>query len=368
LKRIGVEMMVRVVLRFALAVYCCVIFLALDSVYSTFLHDDGRSARIPHPVYHHGLAPNFDGYENWGDTRYRVFTNSLGFRDASVRDVPTRPSVHRVVLMGDSFTEGLGVNFEDSYAGLLSAAGMKRANKIEFLDAGVIAYSPVLYYQKIKFLIDSGLRFDEVIVFSDPSEVRDEAAEYFCNDDDPSYRKYCREGSTYYYQRTDLGSVLARHFVVTDTIRKMIKFRIQASAGNQKKAKSAPTSETGWLFPESNQESEYAPLGIEGGVARSLKNMQALADLLRSHGIPLTIVVYPWPALIAQYDPDNRQVTMWREFCAENCKAFINLFPAFAAAKQAHDDWYERLFIPGDFHYSAGGHRLMFDELAKQLL
>src|SRR6202035_1175968 len=115
-------MMVRVVLRFALAVYCCVIFLALDSVYSTFLHDDGRSARIPHPVYHHGLAPNFDGYENWGDTRYRVFTNSLGFRDASVRDVPTRSSVHRVILMGDSFTEGLGVNFEDSYAGLLSAA------------------------------------------------------------------------------------------------------------------------------------------------------------------------------------------------------------------------------------------------------
>ena len=96
--------------------------------------------------------------------------------------------------------------------------------------------------------------------------------------------------------------------------------------------------------------------------------MQALADLLKSHSIPLTIVVYPWPALIAKYDPDNRQVTMWREFCSENCKAFINVFPVFAAAKQAHDDWYERLFIPGDFHYSAGGHRLMFDELAKQLL
>jgi hypothetical protein len=95
--------------------------------------------------------------------------------------------------------------------------------------------------------------------------------------------------------------------------------------------------------------------------------MQALADLLKSHGIPLTVVVYPWPALIARYDPDNRQVAMWRDFCAKNCKAFVNLFPTFVAAGQAHDDWYERLFISGDFHFSVGGHRLVFDEMAKRL-
>jgi hypothetical protein len=101
--------------------------------------------------------------------------------------------------------------------------------------------------------------------------------------------------------------------------------------------------------------------------SRARKNMQKLADLLKGHGIPLTIVVYPWPALIETYDPDNRQVTLWREFCAKNCKAFINLFPTFHAAKRAHDDWYERLFIFGDFHYSAGGNRLVFDEMAKHL-
>ena len=97
--------------------------------------------------------------------------------------------------------------------------------------------------------------------------------------------------------------------------------------------------------------------------------MQMLADLLQQNGIPLTIVVYPWPALLAAYDPDNRQVTMWRDFCAlNNCKKFIDLFPAFNAEKKAHDDWYERLFIFGDFHFSAAGNRLMFRELAKQLL
>jgi hypothetical protein len=357
----------RVIRHLAMAGYCVAIYLVLDLAYSAVLHDDGRSARIPDPLYHHTLVPNFDGYDNWGDTRFRVYTNSLGFRDASVRDIPASSSARRVLLVGDSFTEGLGVDFEDSYAGMLYAAGMERADKIEYLDSGVIAYSPVLYYQKVKFFIDKGLRFDEVIVFSDPSEVRDEATEYFCSDDDPGYKKYCREASAYYYQRTDVGSALARHLVMTDRIRTAVKFRLQMRTGNQKRLKLAPSSETGWLFPEWKDESEYAPLGIEGGVARARKNMQKLADLLREHGIPLTIVVYPWPALIAAYNPDNRQVTMMRDFCVRNCKKFINLFPAFEAEKEAHADWYERLFIFGDFHFSADGHRVMFRELAKEL-
>jgi lysophospholipase L1-like esterase len=358
----------RVIRNLAMATYCLAIYLVLDLVYSGLLHDEGRSPRIPDPAYHHTLAPNFDGYDNWGDTRFKVLTDSLGFRDSRVRDIAMSSGVRRVLLMGDSFTEGLGVNFEDSFAGMLSAAGTSAVDKIEFLDAGVISYSPVLYYRKTKSLIERGLHFDEVVVFPDTSDVRDEATGYFCNDDDPGYRKYCQEGQPFYAQRDDLGSTFARHFVMTDSIRLMIKFRLQQSSGDQKRLKLAPTSETAWLFPGSDA-SDYAPLGVEGGVTRSLANMQKLADLLRQNGIPLTIVVYPWPALLAAYDPDNRQVTMWRDFCARNaCKKFIDLFPAFNAEKETHADWYERLFIFGDFHFSAAGNRLMFRELAKQLL
>jgi hypothetical protein len=122
------------------------------------------------------------------------------------------------------------------------------------------------------------------------------------------------------------------------------------------------------LFGDRTHEAEYAPLGREGGIARSVKNMQALADLLKARGIPLTIVVYPWPAQLALGDHDSRQVSLWREFCATNCKAFIDLMPVFFAEAARHPDWYERLYIPGDFHYSAEGHRVMFEALARRLL
>src|SRR5262245_17028287 len=181
----------RAVVSAALVVYSILLFLGVDFVYSTFLHQEDQWPRYPHPAFHHALVPNFDGYDLWGDARYRFLTNSLGFRDVRVRDVPLASSTRRILLIGDSFTEGTGVAFEDSFAGRLAAAGAQRADKIEFLDAGVISYSPTLYYRKVKYLIERGLRFDEVVVFSDVSDVYDEASKYFCYADDPQYRKYC---------------------------------------------------------------------------------------------------------------------------------------------------------------------------------
>ena len=95
--------------------------------------------------------------------------------------------------------------------------------------------------------------------------------------------------------------------------------------------------------------------------------MRALSDLLAGRKIPLTIVVYPWAQQIAQGDRNSRQVSLWREFCEGRCKAFVDLYPVFFAASDADKNWYERLYIVGDDHFSAAGNRLVFEEVAKRL-
>jgi hypothetical protein len=380
----------RAVVFTSLMVYCVLLFLGVDFVYSSFLHEEDQWPRYPHPAYHHALVPKFDGYDVWGEHRYSFVTNSLGFRDGLARDVPLNAASRRVMLIGDSFTEGTGVPFEESFAGRLYSAGMQRREPVEFLDAGVISYSPTLYYRKIKYLIERGVRFDEVVVFSDVSDVYDEASKYFCHDDDPQYQGHCPDERAFFaslcdpldaggarscadpighrYRISGAAIYLARHFVVTNAVRVMAKYRIQQWLGHQKVRRLGVEAETAWLFADRAHEAEYAPLGSAGGIARSVKHMRALADLLKAHGIPLTIVVYPWPAQLALGDHDSRRVALWREFCATNCKAFIDLAPIFFADAQRHPDWYERLYIPGDFHFSLEGHRVMFDALKRHLL
>ena len=356
-----------------LIAYCLALFLAFDFLYSAFSggEEKQRSPRVANPIYDHGLAANFDGYDSWGGVRYRLFTDNLGFKDVSVRDVAPKSTSHRVLLIGDSFTEGIGMSFEDSFAGMLYLAGQQRSEKIEFLNAGVASYSPSIYYKKIQYLLNRGLQFDEVVLFSDTSDVMDEATSYFCIDDDPKYRAHCSsaEGSaqpvTAPLRKTDF---LVDHFVVTNRTVLYIKRSIQIFLGNQRKKINTDHSRTAWTVRGLDVGNSYQPLGVDGGIARSLQNMRALADLLAARHIPLTIVVYPWAQQLAQGDRDSLQVSIWRDFCPGRCKAFINLFPAFFAAAAADKDWYEHLFILGDDHYSAAGNRFMFHELAKHLL
>jgi hypothetical protein len=355
----------------SVTLYAIALFLGYDFAYSSLTRGEEtqRAARIANPVYNHGFAANFDGYDNWGELRYRLITNSLGFKDALVRDVPLKSASRRVLLMGRSYTEGIGMSFEESFAGMLAGAGQERSEKIEFFNAAVASYSPVIYFQKIKYLLDSGFQFDEVVVFSDTADVTEEASSYFCIDDDPKYRAYCSlaEGSQQQVDSPKTNFLIDR-FVVTNRVRIAVKHLIQTYLGNRRRSIDTDRSRIGWVFPGLEITKEYAPLGVEGGIARSLQNMRALSDLLARRNIPLTIVVYPWAQQVAQGDRDSRQVALWREFCRDRCKAFINLYPAYFERAAADRNWYEHLYILGDDHLSAVGNRFFFEEIRKYLL
>jgi hypothetical protein len=369
----------RVLKSIAMALYCVAIFLVLDFTMSTLAPGfiftmqrtpGGKTLRKFDPVFHHALAPLFDGVDRWGEMPYRVFTNSLGLKDATTREVPAKSDAHRIVVIGDSFTEGVGLEFPDTFTGMLYSAGQERTPKIEFLNAAVVSYSPTLYYDKIKFLLDQGLQIDEVVVLPDLSDIQDEAIYYFCFDALVEYRALCKEPS-----REDIWFANSRadfwqtHFVMVDRLRVLLKRRMQDQTKILQQAALSPNPRTGWIIPGYNVGADYAPLGVEGGIVRAQRHMEALADLLASRNIPLTVAVYPWPMILDRDLRDNRHVRVWRDFCdKKKCKDFIDLTPDVLAAKDAHPDWYARYFIFGDVHYSAEGNRLLFQTLRKHLL
>jgi hypothetical protein len=360
----------RVLMNALMVIYCLALFFMFDFLYSTFTagQEHERTARIYDPVYDHGFAPDFDGYDVWGEARYRLITDGLGFKDGSLRDVPLQSSAHRILIIGDSFAESIGMSYDNSFVGLLQQAGQVRLDKVEFLNAGVASYSPSIYYKKIKYLLDRGLRFDEVVLLSDSSDVEDEATSYFCIDDDPKYHAYCTvPPGTIPPSVINKRDFFIDHFVVTNRVRVTLKRWIQTRLGNRRRSIDSDHNRIGWTTPNPDP-AKYRPLGVDGGIARSLQNMTKLSDLLASRGIPLTIVVYPWAQQVAQNDRDSRQVKLWQDFCPAHCKAFINLFPVFFAAADRDKDWYEHLYILGDDHFSVAGNRMMFEELSKRLL
>jgi hypothetical protein len=76
--------------------------------------------------------------------------------------------------MGDSFVEGIGLDYDETFIGILDTMLKGSGREIETLNGGVLSYSPKLYYLKVEGLVDSGLKVDHVIVFIDISDVQDE--------------------------------------------------------------------------------------------------------------------------------------------------------------------------------------------------
>jgi len=344
--------------------YSIGLFAGLDIAYSCLVVGSARPLRVSNDQYHHGLAANYSGYDIWGGRRYALFTNNLGMKDVRVRDVAPKPSARRIVLIGDSFTEAIGVPFDESFAGKLYRAGQEQTPKIEFLNAGVSSYSPAIYFKRIQGLIANGIQFDEVLVFSDPSDVQDEATSYFCIDDDPQYKRYCNPRDTlpgWARKKT----FLERYLTVTNAVGMSLKkllFRTRPPPADK-----YDVSRIGWLRPGSIVDRTYAPLGVNGGIARSLQNMGALAALLKQHNISITIVVYPWISQLIENDRNSSQISLWRDFCRSDCKALINLFPAFFRATELNPNWQRDLYIAGDIHLSEAGNELIYRELRKYL-
>jgi hypothetical protein len=158
------------------------IILILDFIFSSLLFKktdfwqhkdlDNKYWRIQSNIYHHDLMPNIDAFENWGGKlQKKIITNSLGFRDYENRFIEKKPTKERILLVGDSFIEGAGYNYEHTIGGLLQN---KFKKKYEILNSAVGSYSPSIYYKKLSHFISEGYSFDHAVVFLDVSDIFDE--------------------------------------------------------------------------------------------------------------------------------------------------------------------------------------------------
>ena len=78
-------------------------------------------------------------------------------------------------FIGDSFTEGLGVDWDSTLVGRVASA--LAADSIEVLNAGVVGYSPVVMERKLRHYLEAvKLQVDEVAVVIDVSDALNEVA------------------------------------------------------------------------------------------------------------------------------------------------------------------------------------------------
>ncbi len=130
---------------------------------------EGRSYMVADPVLHHRLRPS--------TTRVVLgapfSTNTLGLRGDEIA-IPKPPGTFRIIMLGDSFTEGRGLTLDQTVSRQVEKLLAGRAcPRHEVINAGVTSYSPLIEYVQLKTL---GLRLepDLVVLGFDMTDVYDD--------------------------------------------------------------------------------------------------------------------------------------------------------------------------------------------------
>jgi hypothetical protein len=357
------------------------VFLAFDWTYSAALKrtsppvDLPNVCRVPDPVRHHALKSNCRSMVRWGTVPFEYLTNSIGLRDESIRDVPLADARPRILLLGDSFTEGQ-LAWSDSYVGRIAA----RLPQYDFLNGGVSAYSPSNYLNVTRALLADGFKIDEVIVFLDNTAAHYEAAFYRDKDVSGAVSGPARE----YRNMSWLGTWrfrIASHLFITSNVLESIErhlinlgyYHLVASLAG---ANTFDVEWAAWTYRKVDETDAfptgYAPLGLEAGLAKQTAKMTLLWEELERRNIPLSVVVYPYPSQLVHDTVDSEQLRIWRQWCQGKCKRFVSLYPAFFATRDQcpwfqPGCWYDKLFLYGDVHYSDLGNAMVADAVIESL-
>ena len=143
---------------------------------------DKRSHKIKSYYYHHDLRPNAHWVERWGYKNSKIFTNNLGFKDKEIREINFKDN--NILFIGDSFTEGVGVEFENTFVGIIEKNITSKKGNYTVLNAGVSSYSPIIILSKLHYILEKKMPISKVFVVICGADFYDDIYKYISIDED----------------------------------------------------------------------------------------------------------------------------------------------------------------------------------------
>ena len=313
---------------------------------------------------------------------YNIFTNDLGFRDDRIKKLDRKKLFS--ILIGDSFVEGVGLEYPDTIVGMLNKE--LKNDDFEYLNAGVASYSSYIYFKKIEDIIkkNDDLRIKEVIVFLDKSDVSDDEKYLleptafentkgkFINQRKEDFFKDLQELSfwRFYTKQTISGKLIKLSADQIENFFSNLQKRFLISKKTNKKFFEINNLEVKAIKSINNKPhirnwylGELWEKRTKRNIEFSIKNLSKLKNFLDKKNINLLVVLYPWSFEID--DPKIRK--KYLEFIIpllnENEIKNISVYQDFLDG-----NIYENIgknFLYNDIHYNKNGNRVIVNNLIK---
>lgn len=345
-------------------------------------HKESFENRIFNKDYNYTFKKQVKFKSQYEGNIYTISTNDLGFRDDDILPLD-RDKLYSIVI-GDSFVEGVGLEYKDTIVGILNQN--LESDSFKFLNAGVASYSSYIYLKKIKQIINENndLNIKDVIVFLDKSDISDDEAYlnkplFFKNKYPKGKFIFQRKVDFYkdlkdlsfwrfYTKQTVSGKIIK---VITDKIenffsdlkkrvlisKKLNKNFFEVNNLEIKAIKSVNSTQriTNWY------KNELWEKRGKKNIQFALDNIQELKIFLNKKNVNLIVVLYPWP-----FEIDDKEIReKYLEFIVPSLDE-INVNKLVIYQDFLKGNIYENIsenYLYNDIHFNKNGNKIITNNL-----
>ncbi len=332
---------------------------------------------VDDPILHHRFKPNATGWYKTNEFNTDYTINSLGLRDKEY-SLEKPAATFRILMLGDSFTEGDGVHSNETFSKRLEEKlqSLPSSTRYEVINAGVGSYSTLLEYLYLK---NYGLQLnpDLVILNFDLSDVYDDytytALAQFDEHGVPvAVRPEPEERGLLKGPVASIKDWFKNNMQLYNFIRIRITPQIELMKREEGNFNGDIRRDKYALLRESYVDND-------SNWALTYKYLLLIRDLLNERGVDFWLTVYPYGLQVHPQEWKSgreywrfKQDTVYSTWPQEKLARWatskgikaINLCPDFRERSKAVFP----LFLDNNGHWVAAGHQVVADALYRTLL
>ena len=298
---------------------------------------------------------------------YNVYTDENGYRFSGK---PRKEIVKNILFVGDSQTYGYGINYEDSFSGIIQA----NLDNYEVYNLAVPSYGIRMYLKRIEDFYKKNKKASHIFVTLDMTDVIDASFRWhdITSLDTPvikTHRAVKEIDSWDKIKGSNFKGIRLLTFYTRNFFRSIRKnFLIN---NNKYEDIALKTEVANFTYEKINKEN--TPFLTNESFNLSLNYIDEyfgkISNLAKKNNTELYLIIFPWPENLIYGQKIFNWESYTNEICKKHrCKKVLNLFKDFAVIKENNPNWKKLIYIDQDIHLKRYGNSILANKILSEII
>ena len=297
-----------------------------------------------------------------------LYTDNFGLRTG--KNTKKNPSFKNILVFGDSMTYGVGLNYKNTYAGIID----KNMQNYNLYNFGVGSYAPSVHLYKLRQAIKKNIIPDKILLFLDLSDVLDEARRWV--DDAESVEGMPRrpEDKPHWAKKKKF---FTKNFKMSNDISSIVNYNLRNLRDKTKKVLTYSEDNLKIKFSIQGQFT-YTKLDnldrrfwrdgeFQYGLSKIKKKISKISQIAKNNNSEFYLIIYPWGETLFKGEEEFSWSKFGNDLCEINGCILINAIPEFNNYKKTNKNWLNELYFLNDEHLNKGGARFLANIVLKKI-